>query len=178
MIVYIATNRVNGKAYIGQTINSLKQRKKEHINTANKGKDNIYFHSAIRKYGRENFDWEILNKCNTIEELNKLEIYFIKKFNTFGGGYNLSTGGRNAIASVEMRKKVSEANKGEKNYMFGKHHSKDAKRKIALIQSIPVVINKEYFESIIKASASLKLHRSTITRRILHKTKWLGYKYI
>ena len=93
MIIYIATNKINGKSYIGQTINSLKQRKKRHLWDASNKRTIIYFHKALRKYGFNNFNWKIICKCNDIKSLNKLEAYYIKLYNTFKNGYNLTIGG-------------------------------------------------------------------------------------
>lgn len=120
MVIYKATNKINGKSYIGQTINSLKQRKREHIDASNKNKAKIYFHSAIRKYGPENFEWEVLHIGSSTEELNKLEIFYIGYYDTFlGEGYNLIEGGRNATPSEETRKKLSIATKGKNNPNYG-----------------------------------------------------------
>lgn len=117
----MATNMVNGKQYVGQTINSLKQRKREHINASNKNKAKIYFHSAIRKYGKDKFGWEILhNNITNIDFLNRLEIFYIGYYNTFlGEGYNLIVGGRNATPSKETRKKLSMLAKGKNNPNYG-----------------------------------------------------------
>lgn len=120
MIVYMATNKVNGKMYIGQTIGNLGVRKKNHINDALNKRNNMYFGRAIRKYGPESFEWEVLDSARNINELNDLEIFFIKLFKTFGEGYNLNAGGSNALASEETKKRMSDSKKGEKCYMYGK----------------------------------------------------------
>ena len=114
MLIYKATNRVNGKEYVGQTINSLEYRKKTHISAALNSTNKLYFHSAIRKYGAGSFDWEVLHTCNNIDDLNKLEIYYIGLYNTFGGGYNLNSGGHNACCPEETKRKISETKKGSK----------------------------------------------------------------
>jgi hypothetical protein len=57
MIIYKATNKINGKIYIGQTINSLKYRSNQHKRDANRlSKRNYYFTNAIVKYGFEAFE--------------------------------------------------------------------------------------------------------------------------
>jgi hypothetical protein len=95
LIIYLATNNINGKRYIGQTIRPLSERWKDHCRV----KDKNYFHNAIRKYGKENFTLEIIDTANSTKELDNKEIYWINKLNTlFPHGYNLKQGG-----SVSMR---------------------------------------------------------------------------
>ena len=90
--IYVRTNLVNGKQYVGQA-NDFKQREcewkctKKHY--AGKVIDN-----ARAKYGVENFTVEILKECETQDELNKWEIYYIKELNTKKpNGYNMTDGG-------------------------------------------------------------------------------------
>ena len=132
--IYMYTNKINGKRYIGQTTN-FNRRHREHIrasiNENNKKEYNLPFHSAIRKYGIENFQIDILSKdINTQEERNELEISFILFFNTLSinnFGYNISNGGftNNRLNKTdeeikEWNKKIGDANRGEKNYWYGK----------------------------------------------------------
>jgi len=132
-IIYKTTNKINGKIYIGQTVQFLDLRISAHMSEALFKKDNMYFHKAIRKYGKENFEWKIIAECSSLEELNKTEIEMIKKYNTFENGYNLTMGGEGSIGfkpSKEARRKRSEAMKGEKNHMYGKHRTEETKKKI------------------------------------------------
>lgn len=96
--IYKWTNKINNKSYIGQSIN-IEQRRRQHISTSYYPKSNTYntiFHQAIRKYGVDNFTFEIICICN-IEELDVLESFYIKKFNTLApNGYNMTEGGENA----------------------------------------------------------------------------------
>ncbi|MBO5706421.1 MAG: GIY-YIG nuclease family protein [Bacteroidaceae bacterium] len=95
MIIYLATNMVNGKRYVGQTIRPLKERWKDHCRV----KDNNYFHRAIQKYGPENFSVKIIDTAETATELDEKEAFWIKELNTlFPHGYNLKEGG-----NVSMR---------------------------------------------------------------------------
>lgn len=91
-IVYKATNKVNGKVYIGQTIRTLEERAYFHF----KKTSCTFFHNALLKYGKENFNWEVLNETNIEEELNYYEKYWITfyKSNQREFGYNLTDGGR------------------------------------------------------------------------------------
>lgn len=134
MIIYKATNIINGKAYIGQTICSLSKRSCNHISDAMTNKDKIYFHRAIRKHGKENFRWEIIAECGSHEKLNGLELFFIQKYNTFVSGYNRTSGGKGKPGykySDEVKKRMSRMNSGRNNPNYGKHHTKEAKEKIA-----------------------------------------------
>ena len=94
--IYKYTNLINGKVYIGQSTNILKREKYHYGSMCNK-KDKryyTYFYSSMRKYGYDNFKFEILELCSK-EELNKKERYYIKLYNANNHkfGYNLTDGG-------------------------------------------------------------------------------------
>jgi len=92
MIIYKVTNKINNKCYIGQTIRSLEQRKHEHSRDIKKF--NIVFYRSIKKYGWNSFEWKVLEKCDTKEELDEMEFHYIKQYNTFiPNGYNMTWGG-------------------------------------------------------------------------------------
>lgn len=103
MIVYKATNKVNGKCYIGQTRHSLERRKSSHLRNAKKGV-NTHFYNAIRKYGEENFEWEIICSTNDKKRLNELETFYITKYDSIKNGYNMVDGGDNNIMDIETVK--------------------------------------------------------------------------
>lgn len=97
--IYKYTNNKNGHAYIGQSID-IKQRQYAHKSSAFNPKSSDYnsqFHQAIRKYGIDNFSFEILEEIEPSEYsasiLNELEKYYIEKYDTFHNGYNASEGG-------------------------------------------------------------------------------------
>ena len=157
--IYITTNLINGKQYIGQ----------------HKGDGNDdYLGSgdrlvmAIKKYGKQNFKREILEFADSVEELNELERYYItladavnndNYYNIANGGYvNPHYGPENGMygkhhteearrkmkearnnneklkeyhKSQEFKKKMSEATKGKKNPMTGKKHTDESKRKMS-----------------------------------------------
>ena len=122
MLIYKITNNVNGKVYIGQTIRTLKERKWQHINMAKNGHKN-HLYNAMRKYGIENFSFRKIRSVDSIEELNRLEVYYITKFDSIKHGYNMVDGGNNNIMFVkevrekhkrkmessEVRKKISDS---------------------------------------------------------------------
>jgi group I intron endonuclease len=91
MIIYKITNRINGKVYIGQTKQSLQKRWNNHCC---KNSHCSILHSAIKKYGAENFTVEQIDVACSKEELDKKEIFWIAQFNSVApNGYNISSGG-------------------------------------------------------------------------------------
>ena len=85
--IYKVTNKINGKVYIGQSVD-IGRRWCEHMNA----KDDIYFHKAIQKYGVENFEWEVIEQCKK-KDLDEREIYWIEYYDSFNKGYNCTKGG-------------------------------------------------------------------------------------
>jgi len=72
-VVYIATNKENGKRYIGATTRGLLNRKEQHAWDAKKDKGCKLFVRAIRKYGINGFEWSVLKECETPDELWRAE---------------------------------------------------------------------------------------------------------
>lgn len=101
--IYIATNLLNGKQYVGQTID-FKQRLLWHLHNSK-----YHFGRAIRKYGKDSFTFEQLEY--PAEELNQQEKYWIAQLNTFSpGGYNHTTGGDCFKMSEATKEKISKNN--------------------------------------------------------------------
>lgn len=88
MFIYKISNSKNNKVYIGQTIRPIEERFKRHINDAINNVLDTHFARAIRKYGKENFYIEEIDKANTQEELNLKEQYWIRYFDSVNNGYN------------------------------------------------------------------------------------------
>ena len=108
MIIYKATNVCNGKVYIGQTIRPLEKRRSQHLANARKGIV-TKFYNAIRKYGADNFLFDIVCTASSVEELNVLELYYIQKYDSVRCGYNMVDGGKNNVMFLpSVRKKHSE----------------------------------------------------------------------
>lgn len=94
--IYKITNLKNGKVYVGQSID-IKDRWSQHKNKAFNSNERGYnsaIHAAFRKYGIENFSFEIIEEC-VAEQLDEKEQFWIKKFNSLApNGYNILPGGQ------------------------------------------------------------------------------------
>jgi len=106
-IIYMITNKINNKKYIGQTIRGINDRISDYKN----GQGNDYLNNSIKKYGWGNFEFKVIDNGETIDELNSKEIRYILEYNTTDKnfGYNIEAGGRNAIAALETLDKMSKS---------------------------------------------------------------------
>ena len=114
MIVYQATNRINGKRYIGATTKSLTHRRTGHWHDANGRNYCRVFGAALRKYGRDGFDWTILVRCSSKEEMSREEIRLIAELKP---EYNITIGGQGIFGvpyTEERRAKLSKSLTGKK----------------------------------------------------------------
>lgn len=127
--IYLFRNILNGKCYVGQTIH-IQERYKDHLYFA-QNKPETPFHKALAKYGIENFEFVILEKCD-VSKLDELEKYYIQKYQAYSKGYNCTLGGDGNLGlhhsdetkklignksknrSPESNRKISEKLKGRK----------------------------------------------------------------
>lgn len=115
------TNRINGKRYIGKSVD-IEARRSKHQRNAKDGRQS-YFYNAIRKYGIKNFKFRVLEICLE-ENLDAREQYYIQKYNTLlPNGYNMTKGGtggdpyknRTEEENMKTREKMSNSHKGKKH---------------------------------------------------------------
>lgn len=93
--IYKITNQLNGKIYIGQSVRP-NQRWLQHQSEVKMGRSNTLLYNSMRKYGIENFTFEVIEECQN-EELNEREIYWISYYDSFQNGYNMTPGGSESI---------------------------------------------------------------------------------
>jgi group I intron endonuclease len=112
--VYLATNLVTLKFYVGKTSRTVEERWKEHQDDARYGADK-HFHRSIRKYGADNFDIQIIGEVGTAEEASNLERIWILLVESYKPefGYNMTFGGEGMRSTEEVRKKISETKKSQ-----------------------------------------------------------------
>ncbi len=192
MLIYVITNKLSGKQYVGQTQRTLKARIYEHRH----GKV-LYIDRAIRKIGWENFTVEVLEECKTLEELNEREMYWIRKLNSKKpNGYNrtdVGNGRRGHHLSEDTKKRLSEMRRGPKNANYGKPisdwqkkriseartgatMSNDARAKVAKARSKPVICVEtgEVYPSAKIASESMGLYRTAVCKACSGEAKTVG----
>ena len=89
--IYKISNDINDKLYIGQTSYTIAYRWYHHISDGKRLDYKLY--RAMKKYGKEHFKIEEIEKCDD-DELDDKEIYWIAYYNSFENGYNSSRGGK------------------------------------------------------------------------------------
>jgi group I intron endonuclease len=102
--VYLITNLVNDKYYVGKTIHTAERRWKEHVSAAHhRGSAEARYplHCAIRKYGAAAFSVQVLSESG---DTNKLERLWIEVLDATHRGYNLTLGGEGVVPLPEMRR--------------------------------------------------------------------------
>ena len=100
--IYKITNKINGKIYIGQS-NDIQRRFKEHCY-----KKETPIEKAIHKYGKDNFNFEIIEEC-PLNQLNERETYWILFYDSVTKGYNCNFGGIQAsIGEQNSNSKLQE----------------------------------------------------------------------
>lgn len=123
MVIYKTTNLINGKQYIGSSIN----------NNPNYLGSGSWIKLAIKKYGKENFKKEIIEYCLDKKHLKEREEYWIDYYDAFNSSKYYNATKKycgNSNITEEHKNKISQINKNNK-YNLGKKHSVITKSKIS-----------------------------------------------
>lgn len=143
-VIYVITNTVNGKQYVGQTTRTLAVRWYYHIRSSRDGSTGALPH-AILKHSAEAFKIEQIDIASSLEELNKKEAHYILQLKTLAPyGYNLTSGGEGFKVSEETKQKISKAGAGravsietrrkQRKAQVGKLVSVETRRKLSEAQ--------------------------------------------
>lgn len=143
--IYKITNNVNGKVYIGQTIRTLKARFNQHIHRTGC----TYLHSALQKYGKENFSIQLIEEVPK-ELLDEREIYWISFYDSTNKskGYNLIKGGRLGakdkfkLTPEQIRTLIELENQGVTHIELGKKFKINRKTVTFIIKREQLYFNK------------------------------------
>ncbi len=185
-LIYLLTNLINNKIYVGQTIQPIKKRIHQHNAEARrfaKGhKVWSHLHAAMAKYGIENFKPEVIDTADYLEEMNEKECLWIKRLHSDDRriGYNLEKGGNGlGRVSEETKLKISMTLKGRKHSpehtkkcadaRRGKPVSEETRKRLSLMQK-GVKRSKEHILAIVRGHTGLKLTEAT-KRKISEATK-------
>jgi group I intron endonuclease len=182
--IYIITNEINNKVYIGQVGKGNKKnfmtRFYEHYNTLSKNKymdknkKPTHLQCAWNKDGEENFTFDILEEC-TKEELNEKEKYWIAYYESDNPefGYNKTKGGEGGIPSEETKKKMSEAQKGHISKLKGKKLSEEHKNNIknGLTQEIKNTISSKLKGTKLSEETINKIRNGNLNKKRSNVTK-------
>lgn len=131
-IVYKFTNKVSKKVYVGVTTKTLEERLFAHLNKANREKS--AFQTALKKYGVESFNYEVIDTASSKEELFEKETMWIKILNCVSpNGYNLTIGGGGIVEMLpEIREKISKSKTGKSiPKLKGRVRSQEERSKIS-----------------------------------------------
>ena len=107
MVIYEIVNKVNGKAYVGQTIMEPTKRWQFHRWSLNvKRHVNSKLQNAWNKYGQDSFEFRVIDSAEDMKKLNELETKWIRRYREQGRVYNMTDGGDNALLSDESKQKL------------------------------------------------------------------------
>ena len=170
--IYITTNLVNGKKYLGQ-----RKYSKGWESYLGSG---VAFKKALKKYGKENFKREIIIEAETAEELNQFEKELSIKYDVVNSDnwYNLCYGGgatTGYVFSEESKSKMSEKAKGrysgEKNPMYGRCGKNAPSARAVYIAEL-----EKYFDTIKECAAFIGVAPSNVSAVLSGKRKTVhGY---
>lgn len=134
--IYKIENLINGHKYIGQSVNIERRWKDEKISAFNSNSNsyNYPLSRAFRKYGIENFSFEIIEEVSQ-EKLNERERYWIQRYDTFYNGYNQTLGGESPLVT-KKEKIIGVITDLENTDMYHKEIAKKWNLSIEMVQGI------------------------------------------
>jgi group I intron endonuclease len=125
MIIYRIYDKTNGKNYIGQTQRKLSQRIYSHLHD-----ETSHIGNEINKKGRMNFDISVLDVCDTKEEADKAEKYWIGFYDSINNGYNIMQGGTPDKAyMIKLRDMPRQKRKPKKKQKIDRFNSEETKER-------------------------------------------------
>lgn len=197
MVVYQIKNKLNGKIYIGSTVDK-KRRWREHRNRLRQGRhNNSHLQKSWNKYGANNFKFSVLEKIKNRDKILEREQYYLdnkkpeynisKKARAFAEGLHHTEETKQKISekmkgennpmyggghAKEVRRKMSESLKGKNNPMYGKEHTEETRQKISERRK-GKTFSEEHKQKIGKASKGEKNVRAKLTKKKVKIIKYL-----
>lgn len=175
--VYIITNNFNNKRYVGSS-KDCQRRFWEHQSFLKAGKHpNSYLQYAYSKYGGDVFTFEVIEKIDE-EKLLEIEQQYIDVLMVTDTryGYNLSPIAGKVVHTKEVRRKISEANKGRPNSKKGLPRTQEMRNKVrATKQADPYVYTDEVKQSMKDAYAANREHRLKLLAQARQKLREIPF---
>lgn len=174
--IYKITNNVNGKVYIGQTIQTIKERFYQHC--ATKCSDsvlNMAIHRAIKKYGKSNFTMEVIEEVDK-DSLNDREKFWIEYYNSYNNGYNSTRGGQDSSThckELDTESIIKEYNSGKSLRSIGNTFKVDKQtiKDLLIRNNITLRTTRSYKLSQSDRIAIIEDVKSGIDRKLIME-KW------
>lgn len=167
-VIYCITNTVNGKRYVGQSMNAAVTRFRSHSEKCNL-KTGSALTKAIFKYGKSSFDFKVVCFVTTEEKLDKYEKLLINKLGTLTHGYNLKPGGRAYGRHTQATKdRISASKKANK----AKWTKERRERMTKLLKGKPK--SKEHVAKVAAANRGKSKPISVIKKHKIYMTKKYG----
>lgn len=175
--IYKITNKLNNKAYVGQTKRNFEERWREYKYRTKEPDYTIL--RAMYKYGIDNFDFEVLEECS-VDSLNEREKYWIEELDTFENGYNETSGG-DACHEISEEKRLkhkiisTEKYYSDENHPLRKINETGANLKILQewnekrMKKVRRVSDGKIYNSIADAYRDAKTNKSTMQKHLKRK---------
>jgi len=131
-VIYLIKNKINNKVYVGQTT-MIKSRIYNHIRSFYKDIFDLPLYRAMKKYDIKNFEFSIIDYAINLDDLNKLEIFYIDKYqsNNPEFGYNIANGGKNSNQSKEwVERRIPKAG-SEEAKKYGRPKTEEDKKRLS-----------------------------------------------
>jgi group I intron endonuclease len=160
MYIYCITNNINGKQYVGLTTRNVNESKSYYGS-------GIHINRAIKRYGKSNFNKDILEEITDKDKLSTRERYWINELNTISpNGYNLTDGGERGYTisdeSLEtMSKKARKFMLSDKNTRRGSTYSTEWRQNISNALT-GRTLSKEHRDNLKKAKVGTTTHPNSI----------------
>lgn len=159
MYIYKITCKENNKVYIGQTTESIQTRFKRHMGYQ-KNESDTKFYRAVRKYGCDNFTIELIDTATSRQELDELEVYWIRFYDAINSGYNTALGKRGGD-TLSMNPNLESIKQKISKTKLGGNNPNATKIKLINVQTG----GEEFFASMIECQRAYNIPRHDIIRR-------------
>lgn len=165
--IYKYENKINGKIYIGLSIN-IENRYRQHLYDAEHLEERRCsgIDYAIKKYGIENFDFQIIEECSP-DELNDREKYWINFYDSYNNGYNRTIGGNSLKGENHPRAILTEKEVWDIREQYGK----GIKRSIVFAPYLEKGISERCLKKVWDCETWVDVHSDVYTEenKLIHK---------